>query len=234
MKANMAEAAAHTQRRGSHPAQFPARWLAAVGIGGSWMAVALAETLLGNGQDALDDVGMIAENHTLIAGAGLLHWAAGMLLVVALAGLAPLAWAGRLARIGWLLTVTIAVGFGSFAMVHLIALETAAAGLDAAAMNQFLIQRLGDGAGPWTVPILFVALLGPWSFLMLLLGLVRLRLVSWLAPAIFTAGALVHMLVSAEMFETMSLWTMAAGATLAAIGILRSTTVRPEEDSTAR
>lgn len=201
---------------------FPARGLAAVGLSGAWIAVAAAETLLRNGQDALNDVAMIGENHSLIAAAGMLHWAAGMLLIVALAGTAPLVWASRIGRVGWTLTVTLAAGLGAFAMVHLVALETAAAGLDGAAMNTFLIQRLGEGTGPWLIPVLFVGLVGPWSVALLLVGLVRVHLVHWASPALFAGGAAMHMLLTGEFFETASHWVMVAGVVLAAHGILRS------------
>lgn len=206
-------------------AQFPVRQMAAVGIGGTWLAVAAAETLMSNGQDVLDDVGMIAENYPLIAVAGLLHWAGGILLVLGLAGLAPLLWASMLGRVAWLLMLPLAVGFGAFSMVHLLALETAAPGLDGAAMNEYLTQRLGDGTGPWIIPITFVALLGPWSFLLMLISLVRLRLAVWAAPAVFVAGAVVHMLIADELAETLSLWAMAAGGVLAAVGIWRTSSV---------
>jgi len=212
---------------------FPARWLATVGIGGAWFAVAAAETLMSNGQDALDDVGMIGENYGPIASAGILHWVGGMLLVVGLVGVAPLVWRSRIGRAGWFLTLPLAVGLGAFAMVHLLALETAAAGLNGEAMNQFLIERLGEGSGPWTILILFVALVGPWSFALLLVGLVLVRQVSWVSPALFAVGAVAHMLLSAELVETMSLWVMAAGGVLAAYGILRSR-ARADDDVGSR
>lgn len=201
---------------------FPAAQLAAVGIGGMWVAAAMAETLLSNGQDDFNDVGMIADNYALIAGAGLLHWASGILLLIGLAGLAPLLWARRLGRAALLLTAPLAVGLGAFGMLHLLVLETAAKGLNGPAMNQFLIERLGEGNGPWIIPILFVAVLGPWSFLLLLVCLAREHLAGWVAPALFAAGAVTHMAVPGELVESASLWVMAAGALVAAWGILRS------------
>lgn len=203
-------------------AAFPAARLAAAGIGATWVAAATAETLLGNGQDNFNDVGMLSDNYALITAAGLLHWAGGIFLLVGLAGLAPLLWAGRLGRAALLLTAPLAVGLGAFAMLHLVVLETAAEGLNGPAMNQFLIQRLGEGNGPWIIPIIFVAVLGPWSFLLLLTAMVRAHLTHWAAPALFAAGALLHMLVHGEIIETVSLWVMAAGALIAAVGILRS------------
>lgn len=203
-------------------AGFPARRLAFSGIGGAWVAVASAESLMSQGQDALDDVGMIGENFSAIASAGLLHWLAGILLAVGLAGAAPLVWASRWGRAGWVLSAILAVSFGAFGMLHLMALETSAPDLDAAAMNQFLLERLGEGTGPWLVPILFAGLLGPWSFFVLLIGMLRVNLVSWVAPTVFMLGAVIHMLVADEMLETASLWIMAAGGLLAAWSMLHS------------
>lgn len=202
--------------------KVPAHGLAAVGLTGFWVAVAAAETLLGDGQDALDDVAMISRSSSLITGAGLLHWLAGVLLVVALAGLAPLLWSSRVARVGWWLSLTMTSSLGAFAMLHLLALETAAPGLDPVAMNEFLVDRLGAGAGPWIGPMLFVGLLGPVSVLVLLCGVVRVGLGSWLAPALFGAGAVVHAAVPGELVETGSHWLMAAGTTVAAHGIWRA------------
>ncbi|WP_157962436.1 hypothetical protein [Homoserinimonas sp. OAct 916] len=201
---------------------FPANGMAAVGLGGAWIAVAVAETLLIGGQDALNDVGMIGENYLVITIAGMLHWAAALSLTVGLVGVAPLIWASRIGRIGWSLTTALAAGLSAFAMVHLLALETAAAGLDGPAMNQFLVERLGDGTGPWVIPIFFVALVGPWSFALLLFGLVRVRRVHWISPVVFVIGALIHLLFAAEILESLSVWVMAAGGMIAAYGILRS------------
>ncbi|MBB2996548.1 hypothetical protein [Paeniglutamicibacter cryotolerans] len=203
---------------------FPADRLAAMGIGGAWIALATAETLLLKGQDALDDVSMIGDNYWLIAAAGFLHACASVLLVVGLAGVAPLLWASASARVGWFFTAAMATGLGSFAMVHILALETAAAGLDGPAMNRFLVERLGEGTGPWTIPVLFVALLGPWSVVLLLFGLTRVRRIHWISPALFAGGAVAHMLIPGEIPESTSLWVMAVGGILAANGILRSRT----------
>lgn len=200
----------------------PVHGLAAVGLTGFWLAVAAAETMLGDGQDALDDVVMISRSSSLITGAGLLHWLAGVLLVVALAGLAPLVWPSRVGRTGWWLSLTMTTSLGAFAMLHLLAVETAAPGLDPVGMNEFLVDRLGAGAGPWVGPMLLVGLVGPVSVLVLLCGVVRVGLSSWLAPALFGAGAVVHMTVPGEVVETGSHWLMAAGTIVAAHGIWRA------------
>lgn len=106
---------------------------------GAWLAIAAAETLLGGGQDALNNVGMIQDNYVVITTAGMLHGVAGMLLIVGLTGVAPLVWASGFGRVGWFLSMTLTAGLGSFAMLHLLALETAAAGLDGAAMSQWVM-----------------------------------------------------------------------------------------------
>lgn len=209
----------HQEERSAIRTAMPAHGLAAVGLAGFWLVIASAETLLGDGQDALDDVGMIADNSGLISGAGLLHWLAGVLLVVALAGLAPLVWSSRLARIGWWLTVTMTTSLGAFAMVHLLAVQTAAPGLDPVAMNEFLVDRLGSGAGPWIGPMLFVGILGPVSVMILLSGVARAGLASWISPALFAAGGIIHAVLPGELVEAGSHWLMASGPVLAAHGV---------------
>lgn len=203
------------EQRGAMRTKGSTHGLAAIGLTGFWLAVAAAETLLGDGQDALDDVAMISRSSSLITGAGLLHWLAGVLLVVALVGLAPLVWPSRVGRAGWWLSLTMTTSLGAFAMLHLLAVETAAPGLDPVGMNEFLVDRLGAGAGPWIGPMLLVGLLGPVSVLVLLCGVVRVGLSSWLAPALFGAGAVVHMAVPGEVVETGSHWLMAAGTIVA-------------------
>ncbi len=123
------------------------------------------------------------------------------------------------------MTAFMAVILGAFGMLHLLAAETAASGLDSEAMQTFLVERHG-GFGFWAVPLVFVALLGPWSVALLLAGLARRGAVSWAAIAVLVVGALVHLFWASELVEVISHWVMAAALVLAAAGLAK-TEIRP-------
>jgi hypothetical protein len=209
------------------PAAPPSRVLLAC-FGASWIALAIAETLLGNGLDALDDVLMIRANSGRIATAGLLHLVTAVLLGFGLVGLAPLVRGSVTARVGWVLSMIGVPCLGAFAMLHLLALEVAAPELAADAMNQYLVDRLGQAGGPWLVPILYAAFIGGIGFILLVVGLARLGLVSWVAVGVVAAGVVLHAFGGTEVTETVSHWMEAAGLVLAAFGVARSRAVSPE------
>jgi hypothetical protein len=196
-----------------------------IAFGAAWVAVATAETLLGS-RDALDDVAVIGASAGRIAAAGLIHVMAGALLAGALAVLAAPAWRTVLGRVGWVLAAVTAPCLGAFGMLHLLAVETAAPGLDAAAMQQFLVDRLSAAPGPWGVPVLFVAFVGTFALPVLAAGLARARVAPWAAAAVAGAGAVLHFFGGGvEALEVASHWVLAAGLAWAAVGLWRAVSV---------
>ena len=204
--------------------RFPARPVAAAGLGLSWVAVAAAETLLTGGLDALDDVTMIGEHAGTITTAGLLHLLGAVLLGLGLAGSAALAWASRWSQVGWTLTMVGVPCLGAFAMLHLLAVETAASGLDGEAMNQFLIEQLSSGVGGWAVPVGIFALVTPLAVVLLLVGLARSRSLNWWPAGVTAAGMILHLIGDTELLEALSHWMIAAGLLLAGWFLLRGRT----------
>ncbi len=192
----------------------------ALAYAGWGLCVSLGETIIG-GLDALDDVSAMSDHGGRIAATGLLHLAGAMLLAVALVGIGALVRGSALGRIGWVLMLVAVPCAGAFAMLHMIALEAAAPGLDEAAMEQFLVERLGAGAGVWVVPIFIAALVAPFAQGLLLIGLARCRVASWAAPGLVLLGAVLHAVLPGEAGEVASHWIMAAGVVLAAYGIWR-------------
>jgi hypothetical protein len=93
--------------------------------------------------------------------------------------------------------------------------ETAASGLDGAAMEQFLAERLGEGAGAWAVPIAVYALLASLGHVLLTTALARRRVISWAAPALLLLGAVGHAVPGTGTTEIASLIVMAAGGLVA-------------------
>jgi hypothetical protein len=209
-------------------ARRPIGRLGALSLGGVWLAVAVAETVRGN-LGALDDVQAIAEGSDRLTTAGGLHLVAGVCLAYALVGLAPLLWgAGRLPRTGlsrwgwWASSIAVPC-FGAFGMLHLLAIEAAAPGLDGAAMQQFLVERLGGG-GAWNIPVAVAAIVMPFIMLALLYGLARADVVSWWAPFLVAFGAVVHAFGWTSWVDIASHWLIAVGGIVATIGLWRSTT----------
>ncbi len=204
----------------------------ALAMAGSGLCVASAETVIGS-LDQLDSVATISAGYARLATGGLLHLLAAVLLAFALVGLAPLVWRSVVGRVGWLVALVGVPCAGGFAMLHLLALEVAAPTLDAAAMDQFLLQRLGAGGGPWLVPLLWTALLMPVAHLLLVFGLARRKVAPWAAPVLLVVGALVHQVVPGEFVEVMSHWVIASGLVVAAAGVwLRQP--RPRESDVSR
>jgi hypothetical protein len=106
-------------------------------------------------------------------------------------------------------------------MLHLLAVETAAEGLDAAAMNEFLTERLAQGAGAWAVPIGVFALLAPVAHVLLTVALARRGVIAWAAPVLVLLGMVGHAVIGSGTSEIVSLWVLAAGAAVAGFGIWR-------------
>jgi hypothetical protein len=201
---------------------------AAVGYAGALACMAAAETVVGD-LDRLDDVEAISAGAGRLVANGLIHLAGGVLLVVAVVGLVELVRGSVMGRIGWWVLAVSAPCAGAFAMLHLLAVETAAPALDGAAMEQFLVERLGQGAGAWAVPIAVFALLAPLGHVLLTAALARRHVVSWAAPALVLLGAVGHAVLGTGTTEIASLLTMAAGGLVAGWNLWSGTTVRREE-----
>jgi hypothetical protein len=204
--------------------RLPLQRIAAVALGTAWAVMATAETIIGD-LDSLDDLAAMTAGSSTIAAAGLLHLLAAALLGVALAGLVPVMWAGRrsvVGRTGWSVALAAVPCLGAFGMLHLLAVETTADGLDPGAMEEFLIERLTDSAGPWAVPVLIMALLLPWALVLLAGGLTRLGVASWIAAALVALGALLHAFDPGDSWiEFAGHWVIAAGLAVAAVGVWR-------------
>ncbi len=78
---------------------IPFRTMAVLGLGSFWIAIAAAETIIGS-LDSLDNVAELAAGQGRVVTAGLLHMLSGVLLLLGLSGVAPIAWTSRLGRIG--------------------------------------------------------------------------------------------------------------------------------------
>jgi hypothetical protein len=187
---------------------------AAVGYAGALACLAGAEAVVGD-LDRLDDVGAISAGAGRLVVNGLVHLAGGVLLVLAVVGLVELVRGSVMGRIGWWVLAVSAPCGGAFAMLHLLAVETAAPGLDGAAMEQFLVERLGQGAGAWAVPIAVYALLAPLGHVLLTTALARRRVISWAAPTLVLLGAVGHAVLGTGTTEIASLMVMAAGGLVA-------------------
>jgi hypothetical protein len=93
--------------------------------------------------------------------------------------------------------------------------------MDAAAMNQFLTERLGQGAGAWAVPIGVFALLAPVAHVLLTVALARRGVIAWVAPVLVLLGMVGHAVIGSGTSEVVSLWVLAVGAAVAGLGIWR-------------
>jgi hypothetical protein len=185
------------------------RTLTLVGLGTCWVALALAETLLGD-LDALGDAATLADGQGRVAAAGLLHVLAGFLLVLGLVGLGTRAEASRLTAVGLVGAALLAASLGGFGMLHLLALEMVDEDLD----------KL-QGFGTWGVPVLVVGLLGTWLLLLLLVGLARGGDVPWWTVGTVLVGSLMHLFGWNELAEVSSHWLVAAGVAGAAAAVAR-------------
>lgn len=187
----------------------PGRALVAVGLGGCWIAMALAETVLGD-LDALRDAATLSEGRSRVVAGGLLHVASGVLLVLGLAGVAPRTRSSRLLALGVVAAALLAACLGAFGMLHLLALEMDDAGL----------ARL-DRFGAWGVPLVVVALLGTWLLVLLLAGLARAGDAPWWPVGPVAAGAVLHFLALGDATEVASHWLVAAGMVAATAALVR-------------
>lgn len=213
-----------SEKLGSRATVLPGG-LIAVALAAVWVVMASAELVLGP-LDALDNVEAMADGSARIATGGLLHLLAAVILTIVVVGVPSLLWRSVLGRIGWWLTLIAVPCLGAFGMLHLLALETAAEGLDGTAMEQFLVQQLGEGGGLWSVPVLITAMVLPFALVLLLVGLARSSSITWIAPALFAVGAIVHLLVPGEVVEVASHGIMAAGTVTAGISMwMRSRSV---------
>lgn len=200
------------------PAEFrlPDRAVAAA-LGAAWAPLALGETLLGD-LDALDDVALVADGSARIAAAGLLHCASGVLLAYAAVGLTARLRRRLIGRVAaWLLLVA-AVCLGAFGMFHLVALETASAGLDPAAMNAFL-ERFSVAPGYWALPLAVIGLLAYPLLTVVCVSLARAGIVRWRGPAIAAAATVAHAVGGQGLTELLAGWVMTAGLALVAVDL---------------
>jgi hypothetical protein len=185
------------------------RTLTVVGLGGCWVALALAETLLGD-LDALSDAATLAEGQGRVAAAGLLHVLAGFLLALGLVGLGARACASRLTVAGLVGAALLASCLGAFGMLHLLSLE----------MVDEDLAKL-QGFGTWGVPVLVVGLLGTWLLLLLLAGLARSGHAPWWSVGMVLVGSLLHLFGWNELAEVSSHWIVALGLVGAATVVAR-------------
>jgi hypothetical protein len=196
----------------------------AVVLGLAWLPLAVAETLLGD-LDALSDVATVAGGSGRIAAAGLLQIATGVLLAAAAVGL--MGAGGRLVqRVAAGAVLVVGVCLGAFGMLHLLALETAADGLDPAAMNAFL-DRLSTAPGWWAVPVGIVGLLGLPAVAVTCLALARAGAVRWWGPGLVSAAAIAHFALAPGAVEIAAQWAMAAGLALVAVDLFRASETAP-------
>lgn len=183
--------------------------LAAVGIGGSWIAFALGETVIGE-LDALDSAAELAANSGRVVTAGLLHVLAGVLLTYGLVGLADRVRESVFVRVSALLVGLLAPCLGAFGMLHLLALE----------LDDSTLQKT-QGFGAWGVPVLVVALLGAFLLVLLLASLARLGVVPWWAVGVTFAGAALHLFGGSGLTEVGSHWLIATGMLAGALTLAR-------------
>lgn len=183
--------------------------LAAVGLGGSWIAFALGETVIGE-LDALDSAVELAANNGRVVIAGMLHVLAGVLLTYGLVGLADQVRESVLVRVSALLVGLLATCLGAFGMLHLLALE----------MDDSTLEKT-QGFGAWGAPVFVVAFLGAFLLVLLLASLARIGAVPWWAVGVTFAGAVLHLLGGSDLTEVASHWLIAAGMVAGAVRLAR-------------
>lgn len=181
--------------------------LAGIGLGGSWIALALGETVIGE-LDALESSATLAASSGRVVTAGLLHVLAGVLLTYGLVGLANRVQQSTLMKISVLLTGLLATCLGAFGMLHLLALE----------MDDATLEKT-QGFGAWGVPVLVVALLGAFVLVLLLASLARLGAVPWWTVGLTFAGAVLHLFGGSGLTEVAAHWLIAAGMLSAAVSL---------------
>lgn len=176
-----------------------------LGLGGCWVAVALAETLLG-GLDALPSAAELDAGAGRVTAAGLLHVLGGALLALGLVGVARRAWVTVLGRIGLVSGLALTAGLAAFGMFHMLALEFTDEQL-----------RTFDGFGPWGYPILTVLFGMTVGLPLLVAGLARSRDVPWWTLGVVVAGSLLHLFGNTELTEAASHGIFALGLLAAAV-----------------
>lgn len=183
--------------------------LTAVGLGGSWIAFALGETVIGE-LDALASSAELAAGSERVVAAGLLHVLAGVLLTYGLVGLTDWVRRSALTRAAVLLCGVLAPSLGAFGMLHLLALE----------MDDTTLEKT-QGFGAWGIPVLVVALPGAFLLVLLLASLARLGAVPWWAAGVTFAGAALHLFGGTSLTEIGSHWVIAAGMLIGAVRLAR-------------
>lgn len=212
-----------------HPVPGPR--VTAVTLTVAMVALTVAEQLIDD-LDEADDIALITAGGDGLAAGGLILLVSAILLGFAAAGLGRIVWPTVTGRIGWVLLMVAVPCAGAFAMFHLLLLETGAAGLDPAAMQQFVTERF-HGPGPWGVPVGLFALAGPLALLLVLVALARLRMSSSAAPLLFLVGALLDQVPGDGSIELVGLWVMALAVAVAAVGLWRSTVTRATDPAPA-
>lgn len=197
-----------TTRELAHPTTtaHPLPLFAVVGLGCSWVALALGETVIGE-LDALDSASELAANSGRVVAAGLLHVLSGVLLTFGVMGLAERMRESTFVRVSALLCGVLATCLGAFGMLHLLALE----------MDDSSLANT-QGFGAWGVPIIVVALLGAFLLVLLMASLARLGVVPWWAVGVAFAGAALHLVGG---FEVGSHWLIAVGMLAGALSLGR-------------
>lgn len=206
-------------RPGEGAGQVPSLRVTALALVGSWLCVAVAESVFGD-LDETTSIAAIAEGSGRLTAGGLIALGAAALLGLALAGLGPIMRGSVAGRIGWALLVPAVPCSGAFAMFHLILVETGASGLNQTAMEEFVVERF-QGPGLWAVPVTYYVFLGMLSLLLVLIALVRRGVTSPLAPVLFAVGIVGDNVVTGGVPEIASVCLMALGAAVAAYGLWR-------------
>ncbi|MFI7627367.1 hypothetical protein [Microbispora rosea] len=206
-------------RPGEGTGQVPSLRVTALALVGSWLCVAVAESVFGD-LDETTSIAAIAEGGGRLTAGGLIALGAAALLGLALAGLGPIMRGSVAGRIGWALLVPAVPCSGAFAMFHLILVETGASGLNQTAMEQFVVER-SQGPGLWAVPVTYYVFLGFLSMLLVLIALVRRGVTSVLAPVLFAAGFVGDNVVTGGVGEIACVCLMTVGAAVASYGLWR-------------
>ncbi len=197
----------------------PGLRIAAVAFFGNALCVALAEAIIGP-LDQTDDFAAMAAAPGRLEAGGLLHLLGAVLLGLAVAGLAHVVWAsvtGRVATV--LLAIAVPCG-GAFAMFHLVLVETVADGLDPVAMEQFVVERT-TGPGAWGAPVAYYAIIGFIASMLFLIALVRVGVVSWIAPVLVLVAILTESMLGDGLTEIAAHWIDVLAWVIAAVGIWR-------------
>lgn len=201
------------------PRPRPGLRVAAVALLGHALCIAAAEAVIGP-LDQVDNYDAMAAAPGRLEAGGLLHLVGAVLLGIAVAGLARVVWASMTGRVAAVLLAIAVPAGGAFAMFHLALVETVADGLDPVAMEQFVSER-ATGPGAWGAPVAYYALVGFVASLLFLVALVRVGVVSWIAPAIVLVAILMESLLGDGTTEIAAHWIDVGAWVIAAVGIWR-------------